>query len=177
MISSLLINTPQDKHSLLTPLSTWLPVYQLELRRVSVMCVKLHPDHRHFTTCLTHWGRFRYKVAPQGHMVSGDGFNERYSSITSFFKNVERCVDDSVMWADNIQDSFTQVCEYLDLCARNGVILNPKKFQFCQDMVNFAGLQITDTNVNPSEKLLQSIREFPTPQDITGAGHVHGSDL
>ena len=36
-------------------------------------------------------------------------------------------------------------------------------------MVNFAGLQITKTNVRPSEKLLQSIRDFSTPQDITGA--------
>ena len=131
--------------------------------------VKLHPAHRHYTTFLTPWGRFRYKVAPQGHMVSGDGFNERYSSITSPIKNVERCVDDSVLWTDDIQKSFTQVCEYLDLCARNGVILNPKKFQFCQDVVNFAGLQITETNVRPSEKLLKSIREFPTPRDITGA--------
>ena len=120
-------------------------------------------------TFLTPFGRYRYIVAPQGHMVSGDGFNERYSGITSNFSNVERCVDDSVMWANNIQESFTQVCQYLDLCAKNGIILNPKKFQFCQDTVDFAGLQITNTNVRPSEKLLQSINEFPSPQDITGA--------
>ena len=131
--------------------------------------IKLHPDDRHYTTFLTPWGRFRYKVSPQGHMVSGDGFNERYSAITSHLMKVERCVDDSAMWSDNILESFTQACEYLDLCARNGVILNPKKFQFCQDIVDFAGLQITATNVRPSEKLLQSIREFPTPKDITGA--------
>ena len=129
----------------------------------------LDPDHRHLTTFLTPFGRYRYKAAPQGHMASGDGFNERYDAITSNFSNVERCVDDSVMWANNIQESFTQVCQYLDLCAKNGIILNPKKFQFCQDTVDFAGLQITNTNVRPSEKLLQSIKEFPSPQDITGA--------
>ena len=77
--------------------------------------VKLHPDHRHFTSFLTPWGRFRYKVAPQGHMVSGDGFNERYSSITSSFKNVERCVDDSVMWADNIQDTACHCMRFLTI--------------------------------------------------------------
>ena len=131
--------------------------------------VALHPDHRHYTTFLTPFGRFRYRVAPQGHMVSGDGFNERYSAVTSSVKNVERCVDDSVMWADSIQESFIQVCQYLDLCARNGIILNPKKFQFCKDVVDFAGLQITATSVRPSDKLLESIKQFPTPQDITGA--------
>ena len=44
--------------------------------------VPLHPAHRYFTTFLTPFVRFRYKVAPHGHMVSGDGFNERYSAIT-----------------------------------------------------------------------------------------------
>ena len=131
--------------------------------------VLLHPEYRHLTTFLTPWGRFRYRVAPQGHLVSGDGFNERYDSITSEFKRKERCVDDTVMWADNIKDSFLQVSQYLDLCAKNGIILNPDKFQFCQDVVNFAGLQVTATNVKPSTKLLESIRNFPTPKDITGA--------
>ena len=73
------------------------------------------------------------------------------------------------MWADSIEDSFLQTCRYLDLCAKNGIILNPQKFQFCQDEVDFAGLQVTATNVKPSEKLLESIRNFPTPKDITGA--------
>ena len=35
--------------------------------------------------------------------------------------------------------------------------------------MNFAGLQVTASNVKPSEKLLESIRNFPTPKDITGA--------
>ena len=131
--------------------------------------VPLHPDYRHYTTFLTPWGRFRYLVAPQGHLVSGDGFNERYDAITSDFKRKERCVDDTVMWANNVEDSFLQMCQYLDLCEKNGIVLNPQKFQFCQDVVNFAGLQVTTTNVRPSEKLLSAISNFPTPKDITGA--------
>ena len=103
-------------------------------------------------------------------MVSGDGFNERYSSISSHITWRGRGRQCHVgRHSDNTRDSFFQVCEYLDLCARNGVILNAKKFQFCQYIVNFAGLQITNTNVRPSEKHLQSVRDFPRPQDITGA--------
>ncbi|VDI84109.1 Hypothetical predicted protein [Mytilus galloprovincialis] len=62
-----------------------------------------------------------------------------------------------------------QACEWLDLCARNGITLNPKKFQFAQDTVNFAGLTITLTNIRPSTKFLDAISNFPTPTDITGA--------
>ena len=46
-------------------------------------------------------------------MVSGDGFNERYSYISSHIKNVERCLDDSVMWADNTRDSFSRFASIL----------------------------------------------------------------
>ena len=73
------------------------------------------------------------------------------------------------MWACSIEAVFFQACEWLDLCARNGITLNPCKFQFAQDDVEFAGLTITSTNVRPSTKFLDAIRKFPTPKDISGA--------
>ena len=102
-------------------------------------------------------------------MVSGDGYNERYDAITQGFPNHVRCVDDTMMWASNTEESFLQVCSYLDRCARNGIVLNPEKFQFCQDTADFAGLQVSPTSVMPSAKILQSIANFPAPSDITGA--------
>ena len=73
------------------------------------------------------------------------------------------------MWAISIETSFIQACEWLDLCARNRITLNPKKFQFAQDTVDFAGLTITPTNIRPSAKFLDAIRNFPTLTDITCA--------
>ena len=73
------------------------------------------------------------------------------------------------MWAPDISTHFFQVCRFLDLCARNGIILNKEKFQFCQDTVLFAGLQVSSSSVMPSDKLLNSIRNFPVPKDISGA--------
>ena len=73
------------------------------------------------------------------------------------------------MWASSIRESFFQTCRWLELCAKNGITLNPKKFQFAQDEVEFAGLAITQTNVKPSTKFLDSINNFPRPKDITGA--------
>ena len=73
------------------------------------------------------------------------------------------------MWADSVKVSFLQTCEWLDMCARNGITLNPGKFQFAQDTVDFAGLTITPTNIRPSAKFIDAIRNFPVPTDITGA--------
>ena len=131
--------------------------------------VPLHPDDYDYTTFVTPWGRYQYKTAPQGLIMSGDGFNNRYDTITADFDDKERCVDDSCLWGKGVKENFLQTCAYLDLCGRNGIVLNPGKFQFCQDTVEFAGLQITNTAVKPSGKLLQSILNFPVPNDITGA--------
>ena len=124
---------------------------------------------RHITTFIRPWGRYRYKVAPQGFVANGDAYNQRFDAIISDFKNKVKCFDDACMWEDSIEAAFFQACVWLDLCARNGITLKPKKFQFAQDTVNFAGLTITPTNIRPSKKFLDAIRNFPTPTDITGA--------
>lgn len=45
--------------------------------------VPLHEDDRHLTTFITPWGRFRYRVAPQGYIASGDGYSRRFDEIVS----------------------------------------------------------------------------------------------
>ena len=131
--------------------------------------VPIREEDRHVTTFITPWGRYRYKVAPQGFLASGDAYNQRFDSIIADFKNKVKCVDDTCMWANTVEEAFHQTCKWLDLCARSGITLNPKKFQFALDTVDFAGLTITPTNVKPSSKFLDSISQFPTPKDITGA--------
>ena len=131
--------------------------------------VPIRTEDRHITTFITPWGRYRYKVAPQGFLASGDAYNQRFDAIIADFPNKVKCVDDTCMWAATIEEAFFQTCEWLDLCARNGITLNPKKFQFARDEVEFAGLTITPTNVKPSPRFLDSVTNFPRPKDITGA--------
>ena len=51
--------------------------------------------------------------------------------------------------------------------ATNGIILNPKKFQFGKSTVEFAGFEITPTTVHLCARYLEAIQHFPTPQNIT----------
>ena len=89
--------------------------------------VPIYRADRHITTFITQWGRYRYKVAPQGFISSGDGYNQRFDAIISDFPNKVKCVDDTCMWADSIETAFYQTCQWLDLCAHSGITLNPKK--------------------------------------------------
>lgn len=50
---------------------------------------------------------------------------------------------------------------------KNGITLNPTKFVFAADEVEFAGFEVTLNDGRPCEKYLQTIRDFPTPKNRT----------
>ena len=126
--------------------------------------VPLHPEDRHFTTFITPWGRYRYCAAPQGYIASGDGYSRRFASTVP---DKTKCIDDTLLWSNTIEDSYFQAANWLDLCGRHGITLNPDKFQFAPDEVEFAGFAIASNTVRPCKKYLRAISDFPTPQNIT----------
>ena len=63
----------------------------------------------------------------------------------SHIPNKTKCIDDTLLWADNLTKSFFQAVEWLDICGHNGIILNPDKFVCGADTVEFAGFEITST--------------------------------
>lgn len=65
-----------------------------------------HPDDRHLTTFITHWGKYRYKTAPQGYIASGDGYTRRYDEIVAHIQNKTKYIDDVLLWANSLEDSF-----------------------------------------------------------------------
>ena len=129
--------------------------------------IELHEDDRHMTTFITPKGRFRYRVAPQGYIASGDGYTRRFDEIVVDVPRKTKCVDDTLLWDDSIEDAFFHTVDWLDICGRNGISLNPSKFQFAQEIVEFAGFEITMNTVRPSSRFIKSIKDFPTPKSIT----------
>ena len=58
--------------------------------------------------------------------------------------------------------------DYLTLYAKNCIVINKEKFQFCHDVL-FAGLKITKNGIAPSDHTLSAIQDFLTPKNITDA--------
>lgn len=133
--------------------------------------VPLHADDRHLTTFLTPWGRYRYRVAPQGYVSSGDGYTRRYDEIVLSaglsHSSYTKCVDDTLIWGNSIAETFWRTVKWLDMCGRHGITLNADKFVFAQQTVEFAGFEITPEAVRPCRAFLGSIAEFPTPKNLT----------
>ena len=83
------------------------------------------------------------------------------------FRDVRNCVDDSLLFDDNIEENFFRVCSFLEQGAKGGCTFNPDKFQFGEREVNFLGFRITDTGVKPTQAFIESIMSFPTPKCLT----------
>ena len=129
--------------------------------------VPIREEDRHLTTFTTPWGLFRYKRAPQGFLSSGDGYNRRLDDLTSHIARMERCVDDSLLHDQDLETHWWRAIDFLELCGRAGIVLNPEKFQFSQSTVDFAGFRISNDTVEPLPKYLDAIRGFPTPRSLT----------
>ena len=119
------------------------------------------------TTFITPWGRFRYKTCPQGFLSAGDGYTDRMDRLLEYIERKRRCIDDTLLYDNTIEEAFHRACEFLDLCGKNGVVLNPKKFQFAEENVDFVGFTITSSGVQPTKDFVASIMNFPTPANLT----------
>ncbi len=113
--------------------------------------VRLHEDDRHYTTFITPWGRYRYCTAPQGYIASGDGYTSRYDSIVTGVSNKTKCIDDTLLWTEDVAKSYQQAV----IPAGSG-LARPVRPQWSHtqpgqipDQVEFAGFEITMTNVKP----------------------------
>ena len=136
--------------------------------------VPLRLEDREKTTFITPWGRFRYRVAPQGYLASMDGYTHRFSLITEDIKNKQTIVDDTAIWSDNTEQNFYDVINLLETGHNAGLIFNSDKFQFAQETVDFAGLEVSMDGVRPARKFLESIRTFPRPETISEARAFFG---
>ena len=46
--------------------------------------------------------------------------------------------------------------------------IQPQKFQFAKEEVEFAGFEMTMDGYKPTPKFIEAIRAFPTPKNLTG---------
>ena len=129
--------------------------------------VPVHPDDFHYFTFVTPWGRYRYKMAPQGWLASGDAYTHRYDQITDGIDRHIKVIDDSLIWSSDIQQAWYDVTNFLSTVGGRGVVLNSKKFRFATRDAEFAGFQLGNGKVKPLEKHVAAIRHFPEPRTLT----------
>ena len=142
--------------------------------------VELDPADRHKTTFSTEWGLYRYKRLPQGYLSSSDGYTKHKDAIMEACPDKppendrETIIDDTVLFIKDMETSFFRVCKMLSHCNENGIVFNPDKFHFAEEEVEFAGFVITMDGIRPTDKYIETIRNFPTPKCITDVRSWYG---
>ena len=124
--------------------------------------IPIKVEDRHLTTFVTEYGRCRYKTLPQGFLSATDGYTDRFDFITRDIDNLERCVDDAVLWDDDITGNFFRTCQYLTRCSEAGILFTEEKFQFCLKEIEFLGFHVDNEGVKPSKDFIK------VPTNITG---------
>ena len=109
----------------------------------------LRKEDRQLTTFITPYGRYRYRRNPQGFVGAEDGYNRRFDEVLADFLRKERCVHDAVFFDNGLKEHWWRTIKYLTTVGRAGIVLNPDKFQFSKQEVEFAGFKIGKTTVRP----------------------------
>ena len=113
--------------------------------------VPLHPNDHHYITFVTPWGRYCYYTAPQGYIASGNGYSRHYDEVVSSLPQKAKYVDDALLWSDTVHNYMYLflAAQWLNICGRHSITLNPDKLVFTWDNVEFAGFEITSDTVHP----------------------------
>ena len=144
-------------HSFKTVSDAFWGFHQVELDEVS----------RKLTTFITPWGRFQYKRTPMGHCSASDAYTRRFDDAIQDIQRKYKCVDDTLLHDESVEEAFWHTYEFLQTCARKGITLKPEKFKFCRREVDFVGFHLGWDSYKPSEDSLAAIKCFPMPDKPT----------
>ena len=71
------------------------------------------------------------------------------------------------MHNENFEQHVERVRSLMLRCREHGITLNPDKFKFAENEVNYVGFKINADGVNTDPEKLKVIAEFPTPTCLT----------
>lgn len=108
-----------------------------------------------------------HRRAPMGLLSTGDEYNRRGELAITGLKDVEKVVDDMLIHSDTIADHVQSVRKVLTRCRAHGVTLNPAKFKFAEESIDFVGYKISTQGIQADPCKITAIADFPLPTNLT----------
>ena len=152
-------------------------VLQYELwrrRRSCAMEVPLEEESQILTTFITPYGRFKFFQVPMGLSSSQHEYCARGDAALQDIDRVEKVIDDILVHSRTPQENLKTVLNVLERCQKQGIILNPEKFEFLQSSVDYVGYRVRCDGVKADPKKVKAIQNFPAPTNITELRSVMG---
>ena len=126
--------------------------------------VALDKESQDLTTFITPWGRYRHLRAPMGFISTGDEYCRRGDLAFQSLPDVKKVVDDILLYSADFKSHVAGLVKLLDKCREHKISLNPKKFVFAQNEVEYVGYQIGASGIRADPGKVQAIADFSTPK-------------
>ena len=146
-----------------------------ELARVTVYTkadalkafLQIHLTHEAslLMTFNSHRGQLRFLWMPFGAKMSQDVFQLQMDAILEQCPGVIGIHDDMVIFGVDQQDHDANLINLLNICQKEGLVLNSKKLELQRERVTFFGAQYSTQGMHPDPKKVQGITEMTVPKD------------
>ena len=128
--------------------------------------VELDPDSRKYTTMALDIGRFQWTRLPMGSTVAHDVFQRKLDAIFLSIPGVTGIADDMIIYGRSDQEHDEHLVNFLEVCRKNTLTLNPDKMQFRLPQVSFFGHQWSARGLSPDPKKIEAVKRMELPQDL-----------
>ena len=128
--------------------------------------VELDPESRKYTMMALDIGRFQWTRLPMGSIVAQDVFQRKLDAIFLSVPGVTGIAHDMIIYGRNDQEHDEHLVNFLDVCRKNTLTLNPDKMQFRLPQVSFFGHQWSARGLSPVPKKIATVKHMELPQDM-----------
>ena len=129
--------------------------------------IPIAEEDQDLTCFITPWGRYKFKRAPMGLVSSGDEYNRRGDQVLGDVLQMVKIVDDVLAYDFTYRQHLSHITSILERCDKFGITLNPKKFTFAENSVEFCGYSISQEGYTTDRRKVIAIADFPEPKNIT----------
>ena len=113
----------------------------------------------------SHRGRLRFLWMPFGAKMSQDVFQLQMDAILEQCPGVIGIHDDMVIFGVDQEDHDANLINLLNVCQKEGLVLNSKKLELRRERVTFFGAEYSAQGMHPDPKKVQGITEMTAPMD------------
>ena len=128
--------------------------------------VELDPELRKYTTMALDIRRFQWTRLPMGSIVAQDMFQRKLDAIVLSIPGVTGLANDMIIYGRNDQEHDEHLVNFLEVCRKNTLTLNPDKMQFRLPQVSFFGHQWSTRGLSPDPKKIAAVKCMELPQDM-----------
>ena len=128
--------------------------------------VELDPESRKYTTIALDIGRFQWMRLPMGSIVAQDVFERKLDGIFLSIPGVTGTADDMIIYDRIDLEHDRHLLNFLEVCRKNNLTLNPDKMQFRLPQVSFLGHEWSAKGLSPDPKKIEAVERMELSQDL-----------